>query len=219
MDILNELTTREKILTCAANLFAEKGYTETSIRELAMAVGVKGSSLYNHFPSKNTILKQMLDDYYSYNTDVFKNKDISGILRENPNTDGILRCLQLSFPADRREYYQKVLFVILQEQLRNPVVRGYISEHFILRSEKNLKIILGVLVEMGILRQDTDHDYWAKLSSCLFYSFATRMMLGIGDNAPDFTGKSMAEMLRSTFDMMFEKHGTAKDGPGEGGGN
>jgi AcrR family transcriptional regulator len=205
-------TTKQKILACAAILFAEKGFTETTTRELAEAVGIKAASLYNHFPSKTAILEHMLEDYRIYNTDIFKDKNISQILRENPTSDGILTCLQTSFPPDRAEYFLKVLCVLLQEQLRNPIVGSYMSEQFILRSERNARIIIEVLKELGVIRQDADPDFWVKASSSLFYFFATRMMLGIGDKAPGFKGMGIAEMLKHMFDMMLEKCGTAKAG-------
>ena len=205
----DENTTKQKILSCAAYLFAGKGFTETSIRELADAVGVKGSSIYNHFPSKNTILEHMLEDYAAYNIDVFEDRNIKGILRENPTSEGILKCLQLNFPADRVEFHLNVLCVLFQEQLRNPVVRKYVAEHIIMRAERNVRSIVDELKKLRIIRQDTDPDYWVKASSSLFYSFAARMMLGIGDKTPDFSGRGMEEMLRYTFDMMLEKFGEA----------
>ena len=52
-----KISTRQKILDCAIDLFATKGYTETTVRELAAAVGVKEASIYNHFSSKNSILE------------------------------------------------------------------------------------------------------------------------------------------------------------------
>ena len=202
-----ESASRQKVMTCAAALFAEKGFTETTIREIAAAAGIKGGSLYSHFPSKNTILEEILEDYYSFNTNVFDDKDINGILKENPNTEGILKCLQLTFPPGKEEYFKTVLFILLQEQLRNPIVKKYMAEQFILRSEKNFKKIINVLIELGAISQDTDSDYWTRAVSGLFYSFSIRMMLGIGDNAPDFSGKNMAEMLKYTINLMFEKCG------------
>ena len=210
IDRSNERSSKQRILVCAAELFAEKGFTETSIRDLAAVVGMKGASIYNHFPSKNAILIHMLEDYSAYNSDISKNKNISRILRENPTTDGVLACFQLAFPWDQVDYYLKVLCVLLQEQLRNPIVRKYMSEHFILRAELNTKTIIDTLKEFGAIRQDTDPDYWMKVTSSLFYAFALRFMMGIGDNAPDFRGRGMVEMLRGTFDMMFERCGTAK---------
>ena len=200
--------TKQKILDCAAALFAEKGYTETTIRELTNAVGLKNSaSLYNHFPSKNAILEHMLEDYTQFNIDVFDKKDILLALRENPTAEGILGCLTTTFPPDRAEYYLKVLCVLLHEQLRNPYVRKYMSEQIILRSELHLKIIFDALKTLGLIRQDADPDYWAKITSSLFYSFATRSMLGIGDSAPDYEGMGMEKMLNHTFSLMLETCG------------
>ena len=206
----NAGSSKERILASAAELFAEKGFTETSVRQLAEVVGMNAASLYYHFPSKISILDHMMEDYSIFNTDVFKDKDISGLLRKNPNTDGILSCLSLAFPAERREYYIKVLCVLLQEQLRNPDVRAYVSESIILVAEENIKTIIDELKRIGTLREDTDPDYWMKIHSSLLYSFANRLLLGIGDNAPGFSGMDMEGMLRHTFDMMLETCGTEK---------
>jgi len=205
----SERNSKLRILTCAAELFAEKGFTETSVRDLAAAVGMKGASIYNHFPSKNAILTHMLEDYSANNTSNFEDKNIVAILRENPTTEGIMACFQFTFPPDRKEYYLKVLCVLLQEQLRNPIVRKYMSEQFILRTERNTKEVINTLKGLGIIRQDTDPDYWMKITSCVLYSFSLRFMLGIGDNAPDFHGMSMVGMLKSTFDLMLEQCGAA----------
>ena len=203
----NERTTKDKILESAADLFAEKGFTETSIRELAESIGLNSASLYHHFPTKNSILECMLEDYSAYNTDVFEERNVGQILRDNPTSDGVMACLQTEFHPDRKEYSLKVLCVLLQEQLRNPIARDFISEHIIMRAERNFSKVFNELKSLGVIKQDADPDYWMKATSGFFYVFAIRMMLGIGDNAPDFTGRGMFEMLRSTFDIMFEKDG------------
>lgn len=53
--------TRIEILVAAAQLFAEKGYSECNLRELADKVGMKAGSLYYHFRSKEEILDELLD--------------------------------------------------------------------------------------------------------------------------------------------------------------
>ena len=201
--------TKQRILACAAELFAEKGFTETTIRELAEAAGLNGSSLYYHFPSKHAILEQILEDFSAHNTDVFGERNIIELLRQNPTADGIMDCMQLSFPPDKAQYYMKVLCVLLQEQLRNPTVCKYMSEQFILRAETNTKKIIDTLKELGVIRQDADPDFWVKIVSSLFYSFSARSMLGIGDSSAEFTGMGLAEMLRHTFDVMLEKYGVS----------
>ena len=199
------ISNKQKILIAAADLFALKGYTETSIREIASAVGIKGSSIYNHFISKNNILEYMLEDYAAKNAGVFSDRQaIYSKLKESPTVESILCCMQLSFSDDKKEYYLKILNVILQEQHRNPTVREFVSKNIILRSSENTKTIINILKELNIIRKDTDPDFWMKISSSLFYTFATRMMLGIGDNQPDFTGMNMMNTLKHMYELMFK---------------
>ncbi|MDI6626354.1 MAG: TetR/AcrR family transcriptional regulator [Rhodococcus sp. (in: high G+C Gram-positive bacteria)] len=47
---------REDIVANAANIFAREGYSNVGMRDIADAVGIKGASLYHHFPSKEDIL-------------------------------------------------------------------------------------------------------------------------------------------------------------------
>ena len=47
--------TAERILDAAEGLFAERGYSGTSLRDVAAAVGIRIPSLYNHFPSKDSL--------------------------------------------------------------------------------------------------------------------------------------------------------------------
>ena len=198
------VSTRQRILNHAARLFAEKGFTETTVRELAEAVGINAASLYNHFASKNAILENILADYSKLSTDSFNRRDVRGILQANPNTEGILTCLQLNFPQEQADYLLRTLCVLLQEQFRNTTVRDYMSQHFILRAELNCRTIISTLIELGVLRADTDPDYWMKVSSSLFYAFSVRFMLGIGDNAPDYVGRDMSAMLRSTYELLLQ---------------
>lgn len=48
--------TRERLLDVALELFSEKGYAETSLREIAAELGVSKAALYYHFESKADIL-------------------------------------------------------------------------------------------------------------------------------------------------------------------
>lgn len=53
-------TAREEILDAAAELFTTQGYATTSTRAIADAVGIRQSSLYHHFSTKDDILEDLL---------------------------------------------------------------------------------------------------------------------------------------------------------------
>ena len=53
-------TKKEIILEKAAVMFREKGFSATSMRDLAESVGIEAASLYNHIQSKSQILQEIV---------------------------------------------------------------------------------------------------------------------------------------------------------------
>ena len=53
-------TAREEILDASAELFTTRGFTNTSTRVIADAVGLRQASLYHHFATKDDILDALL---------------------------------------------------------------------------------------------------------------------------------------------------------------
>ncbi len=54
-------TTRERILSEGAKLFAARGYHGVSMREMALAVGVTKPALYHHYADKEALFLAILD--------------------------------------------------------------------------------------------------------------------------------------------------------------
>ena len=61
---------RQGILKSAANLFAEKGFSTTTIVDLAAACQSSRGALYHYFSSKEEILTQILEEHVSSMLDV-----------------------------------------------------------------------------------------------------------------------------------------------------
>ena len=51
---------REQLLVIGAELFAAKGFTQTTVRDIADAAGILSGSLYHHFASKEEMLQEVL---------------------------------------------------------------------------------------------------------------------------------------------------------------
>ena len=54
------MSRRDQILQQAAELFAARGFHGVSMADLGAAVGISGPALYKHFPSKESMLAEML---------------------------------------------------------------------------------------------------------------------------------------------------------------
>ncbi|MGV9680001.1 TetR/AcrR family transcriptional regulator [Nocardia sp. NPDC003482] len=54
--------TRERIRAAAMELFAERGYERTSLREIAEQLGVTKAALYYHFRTKEDIVVSLAED-------------------------------------------------------------------------------------------------------------------------------------------------------------
>jgi TetR/AcrR family transcriptional regulator len=54
-------STAQRILDAAEDLFAEKGYSATSLGDVADRVGIRSPSLYNHFKNKEALYEAVLE--------------------------------------------------------------------------------------------------------------------------------------------------------------
>jgi TetR/AcrR family transcriptional regulator, cholesterol catabolism regulator len=57
---------REEILALAAQIFADKGYASTTVREIADAAGILSGSLYHHFDSKESMLDEIMHGFLDH---------------------------------------------------------------------------------------------------------------------------------------------------------
>ncbi|MFW9794952.1 MAG: TetR/AcrR family transcriptional regulator, partial [Candidatus Thorarchaeota archaeon] len=54
-----EFSTKKLILESAYNLFVERGYEGSSMRDIAVSAGIKAASIYNHFDNKEQIFREV----------------------------------------------------------------------------------------------------------------------------------------------------------------
>ncbi|MEG3839420.1 TetR/AcrR family transcriptional regulator [Microcoleus sp. herbarium14] len=56
---------RKELLNKCFDIFAEKGYSSVTMREIASEIGVSTGTLYHYFPSKESLFEQLIE-YLSY---------------------------------------------------------------------------------------------------------------------------------------------------------
>ena len=70
------MKTKEKILKEALFLFSDRGFHAVSVRDIAKAVGIKESSLYNHFKNKQDIFDSIVDIQWENAKAYFREKEL-----------------------------------------------------------------------------------------------------------------------------------------------
>lgn len=66
------MNTKDRIRYEALTLFSAKGFDAVSVRDIAAAVGIKESSLYNHYKGKQDIFQSIVDEYSKRGDEFFQ---------------------------------------------------------------------------------------------------------------------------------------------------
>lgn len=72
------MNTKQRIIKEALTLFAEKGYSDVYVGDIAQAVGIKAPSLYKHFKSKQEIFNAILEELKTSYTEQARVLNING---------------------------------------------------------------------------------------------------------------------------------------------
>ena len=133
---------RHEIFNAAVKLFIEKGFNETSMREIAEAARVGKSTLYDYFPSKEEILIAYIIDEVDHSTaaaeeilalDLGTGKKFRHIMRNHLEYMLANKSLflKITFEAQRLSYesqqriqvhrhaYQDMLAILVEEGIQN----------------------------------------------------------------------------------------------------
>ncbi len=108
--------TRQAILDAALDLFADKGYFGTSLRDVAPSVGVRESALYNYFAGKDALFDALLAAHQATKIERL------APLADGPINDGRTLLLQLAAVHPRQlsssRAKQKLFRILMSDGIR-----------------------------------------------------------------------------------------------------
>lgn len=133
------MNTKEKILSVALTLFSTKGYKAVSVRHIASDVGIKASSLYNHFENKQEILDELIKKNTKYIEDFLKDAmDLDSLIVSRKHNrkkqcdidfiDTTLKIVKFFIENDNVIKFRKLLTI---EQFNNPTLSALYKKIFI----------------------------------------------------------------------------------------
>ncbi len=153
MESFAEQTTREKIITSAIDLFSEKGFFETSVRELAKKSNLKVSSLYSHFTSKEEILDVILAYYQQELTKVrIPDERLDTIITNYTPEEILARGFARIIETTASQTMNKIVKILVMELYRNPKVRQFYQQWYFNENRVAVIKLFSKLQEKGIIK-------------------------------------------------------------------
>ncbi|GAB3766233.1 AcrR family transcriptional regulator [Nocardioides ginsengisegetis] len=142
---------RDELLGIAAGLFAEKGFKNTTVRDIAEASGILSGSLYHHFDSKESMVDEILS---SFQEQLFA--DYDAVLKSDADArTKIEQAVRLSFRAIHEHRYEVAIFQNEADYLGGFDRFAYLAE----RNAQSRDVWITLLTEgvkSGALRADLD---------------------------------------------------------------
>lgn len=171
-------STREVILEKALDMFSERGYERTNLRELSEQVGITKSALYKHFVSKEDIWNSTMEYYDNYYLQRAANRNESIPI---PKTieEFKARSIQMFEMTINDPMIIKGRKLLTIEQFRDEKTAADATNHFFLMSLNRNKAILAAAMEAGLLKK-TDIDMLS-----LAYTTPISALIQICDRQPD----------------------------------
>lgn len=160
------ISNKDKIFDVSIDLFSEFGYDGVSIRQIAGEVGIKESSIYNHYRSKESILDSILDYY------------ISEMVKEEIPLDKAVENMDVSFDyfymAGLETYISKlaeprmmkITRIILIESYHNDKIKNYLKTSIIDDAIAGWIALFEAMKQKEIIRKDCDSK---QLAQSFFY--------------------------------------------------
>ena len=143
--------TKEKILKTALKLFSSKGYKATTVRDIAGAMGMKQSALYNHFKNKDEILETLISDLTSSAiVHLFDDKEPQEAAKSGK---ALLAGIATKFKLLSFDGQNEALFkLLMQEIFRNERVREIYNEYFYQENVKKLSSYLFMMMQEEMIK-------------------------------------------------------------------
>lgn len=148
------LTTKDRILDASIELFSNKGFHGVSIREIARAVGIKESSIYNHFSSKENILDTIFDQFQAAMEETIPSKERIEKALEGASFNEFWRMGSVSFASKTQTPRMgNISKIILYEMFRNERARDLALTELFTRQQDVVRMIFGVMMEKGVIAE------------------------------------------------------------------
>lgn len=115
---------RAQILMAAAKVFATEGYDRSSMTRLAEEVGISKANIYHYYPSKETLLFDILDSHLKALRDGVLSLDLAGLTAEQQLRE-VVRAIMLAYEGYDYKHRIQMNEMAILPQDQQQVLREY----------------------------------------------------------------------------------------------
>ena len=143
--------TKKLIFEKAVELFSRDSFERVSLNDVAEQVGIRQSSIYNHFATKQELLDAIYDFFiHRYYEQRLTVAQIEPIIREG-SISNIIHSLIFTFAEKNDKLLQQILVIVHQRKYFDPRARHIAKEVIIDGNIRYGKEVFDRAVEMGRL--------------------------------------------------------------------
>ena len=145
--------TKERIFEEAVKLFSTKGFHGTSMREISRQVGIKESSLYNHYNGKKALMEAILQ----YQIDSFQASsaaldELKLVMPEQSDAVEFWLAGVHAFVQHQPPLVEPISKIIINEMFLNQQCRDFVLNSYFTVQKKLTEKIFRVMIEKGLIR-------------------------------------------------------------------
>jgi AcrR family transcriptional regulator len=188
-EVLSSSSRKAQVIRVAAELFREKGYVASSMRDLAQKLGIEAASLYSHIKSKEEILHilcfDMAEDFMASLNQVENQQNLTASQKLQ---QGIIGHIQVM----ARDLTASAVFMNEHRHLSQPFLRDFLllRINYINRFKK--------MIEDGVADGEFKKEIDKKLAVMTLFSSLNWMPQWYNPDSvidPESLGQQLADML------------------------
>lgn len=151
--------TKQQIFECAVELFMKYGYEGASLRDISKTCGIRESSIYHYFTSKEDILNCI----YARMDEFLENAKLNlGPIDQIVTTVSPIEFFEmffLGFSKSHDELTNKISLFIMKEDFRDIRAKEYVVEKNCREMAKLIQSILEQYKKVGKIKQTCDCEF------------------------------------------------------------
>ncbi len=144
-------STKEEIFNVSIDLFSKKGFDAVSVREIAREVGIRESSIYNHYKSKGEIMDSIFQ-YFKKELMKMRPPEAKNLEKRGKITPEIfIQRANLTLNLFKDPKMEKIFRIISSEQFKDERARRIVLQYLINEPYSFSKRVLEIMVKEGVI--------------------------------------------------------------------